>query len=179
MSAPATGGKFHLSYDADEDRLLVAVDAAGDKRYAMALTRRLAKLMIGALTEMQAKHRVGVVGANPLVRDTVLSFEHAQAVAEGVSSGDTRLNQPPRAFVAAPRLIREIKLTPQPDGGVILLLDDKQQTLTIDLNRQRAHSFLQGVLDQAGRAAWDLPVTAPWLERTAGDLSAATPRVVH
>jgi hypothetical protein len=145
----------------------------------MALTRRLAKLMIGALAVLQTKQRGDKVAANPMLRDTVLSFEHAQAVAEAVSTGDTQLNQPPKDFIAAPRLVREIKLTPRPEGGVIMILDDKSQKLTIDLTRQRAHSFLQGVLDQARRAGWDLPVAAAWLERTADDGTAAAPKVVH
>lgn len=179
MTAPASSSQFHLSYDADEDRLLVAVDAADDRRYAMAVTRRLAKLMIGALAETQVRHRADAAGANPLLRDTVLSFEHAAAVADAVSSGDTRFDQPKKPFVAAPRLVREIKLTPQPDGGVAIALDDKQQVLTINLSRPRAHSFLAGVLDLAARAGWDLPIIATWLERAADGAPAATPKVVH
>jgi hypothetical protein len=179
MTAQATAGNFHLGYDAEEDRLLVSIDVAGDQHYAMALTRRLAKLLVGALAEMQVRQRADAAGKPPQWRDTVLNFEHAQAVAAGMSSGDTKLNQPKKPLLAPPRIIREIKLTPKEHGGVIMILDDKNQILTIDLTRARAHSFMAGVLDIAARAAWDLPLIAAWLEQAAGGDDAAAPRVVH
>jgi hypothetical protein len=181
MTADTTSDNFHLSYDAEEDRLLVAIDVTGDQHYAMALTRRLAKLLLGALAQIQVNARADAVGKNQLLRDTVLTFEHAQAVAAAMSSGDTKLNQPKKPLLAPPRLIREIKLAPKEDGGgVIMSLDDKNRIMTIDMNRARAHSFMAGVLDMATGAAWDLPVIATWLERVADDdTAAAAPRVVH
>jgi hypothetical protein len=180
MTADATSGNFHLSYDAEEDRLLVSVDVASDQHYAMALTRRLAKLLLGALAQRQVNARADALGKNQLLRDTVLTFEHAQAVAAAMSSGDTKRNQPKKPLLAPPRLIREIKLAPKEDGGVIIVLDDKTRIMTIELNRARAHSFMAGVLDLAAGAAWDLPVIAAWLERALdGDKAAAAPRIVH
>lgn len=177
MIAPVSSGIFHLGHDPEEDRLLVSIDVADGKVYAMAMTRRLAKLLIGSLADMHASRRGKALADQPLARDTMLNFEHEQAVAESFSSGGTRANQPKKPLVAPPRLVREIKLTPREDGGIVMVLDDKERALTFDLDQQRVHSFMAGVLDLAQRAQWDLPVIAAWLER-AGAYSPA-PKVVH
>lgn len=145
MTAQASSANFHLSYNAEEDRLLVSVDVAPEQEYAMALTRRLAKLLVGALADMQVHRKVEIVGKNPLLRDTVLNFEHATAVAAAISSGETKINEQRKPLLAPPRLIREIKLTPKEDGGSLVVLDDKQQVLKIDMSPQRVHSFMAGV----------------------------------
>jgi hypothetical protein len=180
MIAPTSTSIFHLNYDAEEDRLLVSIDVADGKVYAMAMTRRLAKLLVGALADMHASRRAKALGDHALVRDTMLNFEHEQAVAEGFSSGGTRANQPKKPLAAPPRLVREIKLTPRDDGGTVMVFDDKERALTFDLDRQRVHSFMAGVLDLAQHARWDLPVIAAWLERAgAGDPYSPAPKVVH
>ncbi|HXQ49869.1 MAG TPA: hypothetical protein VN802_02140 [Stellaceae bacterium] len=177
MAEPTATSNFHLNYDPEEDRLLVSVDLPDGKEYAMAMTRRLAKLLVGALADMHASRRAKALGSHQQMRDTVLSFEHERAVAEGFSSGGTRSNLPKKPLFAPPRLVREVKLTPRDDGGTTMVLDDKARALTFDLNQPRLHSFMAGVLDLAAHAHWDLPVIAAWLERAdAGD---AAPKVVH
>lgn len=177
---------YHVSYSAEEDRLLVAVEVKPDEDYAMALPRRLTKLVIGTLADLQVKKKVAALDAertaasprigktleavrrDPVMRDTVLNFEHAHAVAAGVASGDTRPRQRTKPLVASPKLVREVKITPKPDGGAVIRLNDKERVLTLDLNAQRVHSFMAGILEVATKAGWDLPVIAAWLDRAPG-----------
>jgi len=174
MTAPTAAVNFHLGYNADEDRLLLSVDVAGDREYAMALTRRLTKALVGALADRVAKGR-GNLGINPALRDTVLSFEHAHAVADAQASGMRRPRSGQIPLFAAPRLVREIKLKSNEDGGVALQLDDHERALNIELNIERLHSFVAGILDIAGGAGWDLPPPVPWLERSTG----TAPTILH
>jgi hypothetical protein len=187
---------YHVSYSADEDRLLVSVEVTPEQEYAMGMTRRLTKLLIGTLADLQVKKKVADLDAEkttaspkvrkrleaviqvPAVRDTVLNFEHSEAVAQSVASGDTRPRERRKPLVASPRFIREVKITPKANGGAIIKLDDKEKVLTLDLNGQRVHSFIAGVLDLAGKAGWDLPVIATWLDRAAATASERS-SVVH
>ena len=160
----------------------------------MGLTRRLTKLLIGALADLQVKkkdadraaesaatarpagHRkLEALKRDPAVRDTVLSFEHTHAVAESIATGDTRPRARGKPLVAAPLLIREVKITPKQDGGAIVHLDNKQQVLTLDLDPRRVHSLMAGILDLSDKAGWDFPVIVAWLERAVGPAS----RAVH
>jgi hypothetical protein len=172
------GPQFHLSYDAEEDRLLLAVDVTAERRYAMALTRRLVKLVLGGLADLHAKSHAAKAIADPQLRDTMLNFEHAQAVAQNLASGDIRTHQPTKPLVEPARLVREIKLTPRNDGGIVISCDDKARVLTLDLEPSRVHSFMAGVIDLATGAAWDLPVVATWLDR-ARATDTSTARVMH
>jgi len=167
VSVPVPSPNFHLGYVAEEDRLLLSVDVAPDQEYAMALTRRLTKALIAALVDRVAKGCTESLGDNPALRDTLLSFEHATAVADADASGARRARAAQKPLVAAPRLIRDIKMKPTPDGGVILALDDHQRALSIELNAERLHSFVAGILDVALGAGWDLPAPAAWLDRAA------------
>jgi hypothetical protein len=187
---------YHVNYSAQEDRLLVSVEVTRDQEYAMGLTRRLTKLLIGTLADLQVKKKVADLDAegnaaspkvrkkletvrkDPIKRDTVLKFEHAHAVAASVASGDTRPRQHSKPLVASPRLVREVKISPKADGGAIIKLDDKARVLTLDLNAQRVHSFMAGVLDIAAQAGWDLPVIAAWLDRASSKAS-VMPTAVH
>ncbi len=179
MSAPQQTTAFHLSYDGQEDRILIAVDVDSGRRYAMALTRRLAKLVLGALADLSGKRSLGSAHADPQHRDTVLNFEHASAVEAALASGETKTHQPGKPLVQPARLVREVKLTPRDDGDIVLSFYDRNQVLTLDLAPPRVHSFMAGLLGLAASAGWDLPLIAAWLDRAEAREPAGAPRVVH
>jgi hypothetical protein len=179
VSAPQQTKAFHLSYDGEEDRILIAVDVDPGRRYAMALTRRLAKLVLGALADLSDKRSASSAQTDPRHRDTVLNFEHASAVEAALASGDTKTHQPAKPFVQPARIVREVKLTPRDDGDIVMVFYDRNQVLTLDLPPARVHSFMAGVLDLAASAGWDLPLIAAWLDRAKSSDAAGAPRVVH
>jgi hypothetical protein len=178
MAERMDAASFHLSYNGEEDRLLIAVDVASDRRYGMALPRRLVKLMLGALADMHAGRRGDSYARDPMVRDTLLSFEHSHAVAQGLSSGETKPDTERRPLVAAPLVVRTIKLVPQPHAGVTVTFDDTQRVISVEMSAQRLHRFMAGVLDLAAGAGWDLPQIAAWLDRASTE-AAPSPRVLQ
>lgn len=179
MSVQASAPRYNVRYVATEDRLLVSIDIPPDREFAMSLTRRLAKQLIGALATIHAKRREAETPANPTVRDTVLGFEHQAAVGAAVSGGDARKNTAAKTLIAVPRLVRTVKITPKPDGSAVLVFDEGEKYLTLDLTPQRVHLFIAAILDIAGTAEWDLPPLATWLESSSLSAGQAAPKAVH
>jgi len=179
VNAPQHTTAFHLSYDGHEDRILIAVDVDAERRYAMGLTRRLAKLVLASLAELSAKRSASAVGADPRHHDTLLTFEHSSAVEAAFASGDTKRHQPAKPLVQPARPVHEVKLTPRDSGDILISFDDQQRTLTLDLGPARIHSFMAGILDLAAQAGWDLPVIAAWLEHAGTSETTGAARVVH
>lgn len=178
MSVQASAPTYNVRYIAAEDRLLMSIDVPPDREFAISLTRRLAKQLIGTLATIHAKRRAAATPANPMARDTVLGFEHQAAVGAAVAGGDARKNTP-KALVAAPRLVRRVKITPKPDGGAALVFDEGERYLTLDLTAQRVHLFMAAILDIAGTAEWDLPPLANWLDGSSLSTGQASPKAVH
>ena len=178
MNAPTPVTSIQLAYVEEEDRIVIIFDLAPGQRYGMGLTRRITGRFIDALASMQANRRTQELGGNVLLRDTILSFEHSQAVAQGLASGDASLKRPLQAPTAAPRLVREIKLVPGAEGSLAVSLDDRQQVLAVELQAQRVHSLIAGLVDLAARGDWNLP-TASWLDRSDSSAPAPATAVIH
>lgn len=179
MDVQASAPTYNIRYNADEDRLLISIDVPPDREFAMSLTRRLAKHLVGTLASVHAKRREAATPANPTARDTVLGFEHQAAVGAAVAGGDARKNTPAKALISAPRLVRTVKITPRPDGSAVLVFDEGEKHLTLDLTAQRLHLFMAAILDIAGTAEWDFPSLATWLEGSSLAADQAPPKALH
>lgn len=179
MNVQASAPAYNIHYNAEEDRLLISIDVPPDREFAMSLTRRLAKHLVGTLAVVHAKRREAATPANPVARDTVLRFEHQAAVGAAVAGGDARKNTPAKALIAMPRLVRSAKITPRPDGSAVLVFDEGEKQLTLDLTAQRLHLFMAAILDIAGTAEWDLPLLAAWLEGSSLATGQAAPKALH
>jgi hypothetical protein len=179
MSVQASASTYNIRYVAAEDRLLISIDVPPDREFAMSLTRRLAKQLVGSLAAIHARQREAATPAHPAARDAVLGFEHQAAVGAAVADGDARKNTPAKALVAPPRLVQTAKIRPKVDGGAVIVLDEGDKQLTLDLTPQRVHLFMAAILDIAATAEWDLPPLAVWLEGSSLSADNAVPKAVH
>jgi|SRR5690348_1335767 len=179
MNVQTSTPTYNIRYNAEEDRLLISIDVPPDREFAMSLTRRLAKHLVGTLAAAHAKRHEAATPANPMARDAVLGFEHQAAVGTAVAGGDARKNTPAKALIAAPRLVRTVKITPRPDGSAVLVFDEGEKHLTLDLTAQRLHLFMAAILDIAGTAEWDFPPLATWLKGSSLAAGQAPPRAIH
>src|SRR5215469_16450853 len=179
MSVQASAPTYNIRYIAAEDRVLVSIDVPPDREFAMSLTRRLAKQLVGTLATIHAKRREATTPANPTARDTVLGFEHQAAVGAAIAGGDARKNSPAKTLIATPRLVRTVKITSRDDGGAVLVFDEGEKYLTLDLTPQRVHLFMAAILDIAGAAEWDFPALATWLDGSTLAADQAAPKAVH
>src|SRR5437870_1770120 len=78
---------YHIAYSQTDDRLLLSID---DQAAVVALTRRLTRELLKTTAKIVAEQKSGTPAGNPLVRDTVLSFEKSKAVTEAYADGRAR-----------------------------------------------------------------------------------------
>ena len=161
MSVQASAPTYNIRYIAAEDRVLVSIDVPPDREFAMSLTRRLAKQLVGTLAGVYAKRRERTTPGNP------------------TAGGDARKNTPAKTLIAVPRLVRTVKITSRDDGGAVLVFDEGEKYLTLDLTPQRVHLFMAAILDIAGAAEWDFPALATWLDGSTLATDRAAPKAVH
>ena len=159
-----TAQVYHLRHLVQEDRVLLAVDISPQHELAMLITRRLLRNVVTALAKMVTE-RAGAMGA---MRDTILDFEHssrvASALAEGHIRDENRNPQEAKQLAAPLRLVQEVKVVSKKDGGVSLVFDNREQMLTLEVAPDRVHVVIETFLKIAGRAGWDFPPIAAWLE---------------
>ncbi len=127
MNVEASTSTYNVRYVAAEDPLLVSIDVPPDREFAVSVTRRLAKQMIGTLAAIHFKRREASTPASLLARDAVLGFEHQAVVEAAVADGDARKNTSAKTLVAAPRLVRAVRITPKPDGCATLVFDESEK----------------------------------------------------
>jgi hypothetical protein len=169
MTLQVTAHSYHLRYAVDEDRILVSVDISPEHELAMPMTRRLTRNLLAAMAKMASDRGPASVpaGAPPLVRDTILDFEHSQSVATAVAEGHMR-NEPPRekppSMPMPMRLVREVKLVPRNNGGIALVFENGEQQLILEIAPERIHMVIETFVQMAERAGWHFPPIASWLD---------------
>lgn len=57
MNVQASAPTYNIRCNAGEDQLLISIDLPPDREFAMSLTRRLAKHLVGTLLAVHAKRR--------------------------------------------------------------------------------------------------------------------------
>lgn len=65
MNVQASAPTYNIHYIAEEDRLLISIDVPPDREFAMSLTRRLAKHLVGTLAAVHAKQREAATPRQP------------------------------------------------------------------------------------------------------------------
>ena len=172
MSPQITAYSYHLRFLADEDRIIIAVDLSPEHELAMLLTRRLTRNLLAALAKMMsdrgpaaavAKDPV-TAAANPVLRDTILDFEHSQSVATAVAEGHMRNETREKPPAVPPRLVREVKIVPKPDSGLALIFGTGEQVLALEIAPDRIHMVIETFVQMAERAGWHFPPIASWLD---------------
>lgn len=169
MTLQVTAHAYHLRYVTEEDRIVVAVDISPEHELAMPMTRRLTRNLLGAMAKMASdKGQASVpAGTPPLVRDTILDFEHSQSVAAAVAEGHMRNETPrekPPTMPMPMRLVHEVKLVPRNNGGIALVFENGEQQLILEIAPERIHMVIETFVQMAERAGWDFPPMASWLD---------------
>jgi hypothetical protein len=168
MKLQITANAYHLRYAADDDRIVLSVDISSEQELGMAITRRLTRNFIAALAKFVAERVPAAKAPTPIIRETILDFEHSASVANAVAEGNMR--ETPRETekkpIGPPSLVREVKLVPKPDGGLGLVFDDNERLLTLDVAPERLHMVIETFVQIAERAGWDFPPLASWLSST-------------
>jgi hypothetical protein len=159
-----TAQAYHLRYTVDEDRILLSVDISPDTELAIPITRRMTRNLVAALAKLVSERAGTGATNNPLVRDTVLDFEHSKSVADAVASGNMRDETRKKPLTMSAKPVREVNIVPKANGAIALVFDNSEQLLTLDVARERIHIVISTFIRMAERAGWDFPPIASWLE---------------
>jgi len=170
-----TAQAYHLRYAVDEDRILLSVDISPDTELAIPITRRMTRNLVTALAKLIAERSAT---HTPLMRDTVLDFEHSKSVADAVASGNMRDETRKKPLTTSAKPVREVNIVPKANGAIALVFDNSEQLLTLDVSGERIHIVISTFIRMAERAGWDFPPIASWLDASK-TVSDAAGRVVN
>lgn len=162
---------YRLRYVAEEDRLLLSADLTDETELALPLTRRITRKVVAALAKyMSDRSRVGQ-DTNPLLRDTVLEFEHSNSVAKALAEGKMRTEKPTKPVTVANKAVRKVNMAAKTNGGLALTFDTSEEAITLHVAPHRIHMVISMFLRMAERAGWDFLPIASWLEtsKSAGE----------
>ncbi len=169
---------YRLRYVAEEDRLLLSVDLSPQGEIALAVTRRMTRKLVAALAKFVSERSRFGQEANPLLRDTVLEFEHTQSVAKALAEGKLRTETSDKALTIAAKPVRNVNMAAKSEGGLALTFDTSEQAITLHVAPQRIHMVISMFLRMAERAGWDFPPIASWLD-TSKSVGETPERVVN
>lgn len=168
-----TAQGYHLQYRPEEDRVLLSVDLSPQQALSMPITRRLIRGLLDALVKVAAQQSRTPAEASPLLRDSILDFEHSQSVANAVAQGNMRNVPEAKRPAEISSLVHEIKLVNQPGGGLSLIFNNSEHLITVEVASDRIHMVIATFVQIAERAGWEFPPVAGWLDPSAGVESAA------
>jgi len=172
-SVPATQS-LSIAYNEKEDRLLLTLSAK-DVRLRLLLTRRLAGGLINALADLLAKTSPGAQQASQDVRESMVLFEHHDAVQAAARRNAATGAQPKVDATAPPKLLPPVLLAAVDIGRkgerFTLVFKGPQQALASFLaSRHELHQVLDMLRSKTVSAGWALSIDAGWLDAGAAKL---------
>lgn len=144
--------------------MLLSASVPGSGEFGVFLTRRLTLGLLRALAKIVGERETQKTGINPVLRDTILDFEHSKQVADAFAQGALREETRDIQLAVPPKLIQQVTIAPQEDGMLALVFDHPEQILTLAIDAGRLHMVIETLVRTAERAEWDFPPLAGWLD---------------
>ena len=150
--------QINLQFHAAEDRLLLLIKTDDLAEYRFWLTRRFVKLMWPALVQRISSNQVVQSQPDPSAKETVLSFQHEEAVSR--SDFDTAYSHEVSAtpLGAEPLLIAKLNLRNDATQTTLCLHPLDGQGVELGLTEMLLHSFCKLLSDAVSKAGWDMTV---------------------
>ncbi len=148
--------QMQFSYSASEDRLLFRFNTTGGEEFSFWLTRRYIKLIWPVLLEVLG--RFDHAAPNPLMRDTLLSFQHDAVMSKAdLATPFRETRQAVRPLGSKPVLLGLLSIKNSPQNLPILCMHPetgKGIELVMDLTL--LHSFCGLMIHAINQSGWDL-----------------------
>ena len=154
--------RLSIGYDPREDRLILTGHLqSGEDRKAMITRRLLSRLLDKMSSELSSTHPAAERSPDP---DEVLQMEHIAAVTQGKSEQSSSEASQEKAAVKK-YLAVEAQVETQDEHLILgLIAEDKTPITGIKLSRAKAHQVLRMLMEQAGKAEWELEQKAAWMQ---------------
>ena len=169
---------YRLRYVAEEDRILLSADLSAETELALPLTRRITRKLVAALAKYMSERSRVAQDTHPLLRDTVLEFEHSSSVAKALAEGKMRTERPTKPITVANKTVHKVRMAAKTNGGLAITFDTSEEAITLHVAPHRIHMVISMFLRMAERAGWDFPPIASWLD-TSESAGETADRVVN
>lgn len=146
-----------ITFDPEQDRMLLRIGTAENTEYRLWLTRRFVKVLWGALMQTLDRNPELRDDVLPDVRDAVKAMEHQEAVQASNFSQSHAKSNVNLTSNTGPLLVT---------GGQVKAVDDENTMLNLKtssgmgvqfgLNKQLLHALCHMMISSAQTADWDL-----------------------
>ena len=170
VTSVPTARTLSLVYNEKEDRLLLTLGTQ-EARLRLLLTRRLAGGLINGLADLLAKTSPGAKQASKDVRESMLLFEHHEAVqaaarrhAAGGAKSKAKADAavPPRLL--APVLLSAVDISSKGERFTLIFKGPQEALAAFLASRQELHQVLDLLRSKTVSAGWALSMAAGWLD---------------
>ncbi len=172
--------QFQMAFVAEQDRMLLRISTQDKAELRLWLTRRVVRLLWGALRKTIEAVPEKNTPIEPRRREAILQFEHQSAVEQ--ADFKTPFQEAADSYPLGKEgvLVASMQISRKPNGACILKLSPKQgKGVTINLNDKMMHSFMEMLIDSSKRAEWDLELRLPASDSASSTEAALTDKVMH
>jgi hypothetical protein len=172
--------QFQMAFVAEQDRMLLRISTQDKAELRLWMTRRVVRLLWGALLKMIEAASEKDTPIEPHKREAILQFEHQSAVAQ--ADFKTPFQEAADSYPLGEEgvLVASMQISRKPNGAYILKLSPKQgKGVTINLDDKMMHSFMEMLVDSSKRAQWDLELRLPASDSTTSTEVPLPDKVMH
>lgn len=147
-----------LTFDPNEDRMLLRISTAENTEYQLWLTRRFIRVLWGAL--MQTLDRIPEISESavlPDVRDAVKAMQHQEAIQSSDFSKPHAQGNVNLTSNSGPLLVTGGQVKPVDADNTVLSMTTSAGTgVQFGLNKKLLHALCHMMITSAQKADWDL-----------------------
>jgi hypothetical protein len=148
--------QIQMSYNAQEDRILLRILSTERSEFRFWMTRRYVKLLWSVLLKMLAHDPVAAVHQDENVRRTMMGFQHANAVSGGEFAKPFEEGVSVMPLGANPVLLSRISGKPAGQQQLLSLHPEKGQGIDLGVNTSLLHMISKLLVDAVTQSDWDL-----------------------
>lgn len=153
--------QLNLSYEPDQDRLLLRISTAERLEVRLWLTRRLVHALWPGLLQLMGQSPLARRAAGG-AREQLVAFQHEQAIRASDFARPYTEEPLAPALPGDPVLVCRVQLRAGADGAHHLaLLPKAGPGFELRMTETLLHGFARLLQDTAGATGWDLPLQLP------------------
>jgi hypothetical protein len=172
--------QFQMAFVAEQDRMLMRISTQDKAEIRLWLTRRVVRLLWGALLKMVEIGPKNDAPAGSDAHEAILHFEHQSAVEQ--SDFKTPFQESADSYPLGKEgvLVVGMQVSRRQNGVYELKLRPKQgKGIDINLNDKLMHSFMEMLIHSSSRAKWDLELRLPTSDSTTSAVATLLDKVVR
>lgn len=164
--------QISMSFDAEQDRILLRLKTSDFSEIRLWLTRRYVKLLWSLLVKLLSdglQASLTTAEATPDVQEAMLAFRHQDAVSKANYQDEYSEQVTNTPLGEEPVLVSRIGAKKSDTGhSVLSMRPGEGQGVDLSMDENLLHSFVKLLLDTLTKTDWDLtfqlPGSAAWMD---------------